>query len=423
MPNHPKTTTIDSWKGLNNVLRPERTDPSYLKTAENVDVDKSGGIHKRKGYTKVLSGDVHSLWSEGNDCVAVVDGTLCRINSDYTTTNLVSGIGDTRLSYEKEDGAIYYTSVDQTGIIEGNSVVPFGIEAPNPQPSLSSGTGSLVRGVYQVTLTFATNDGRESGARLSQVIEVAGGSSIVLTNIPSSADPRVTKTRIYSTTPNGEVSYLVGEITNGSSTYTISSVQRAVTPLKSFNVYQAPHGQIIRYSHARMWIAQDNILWYSEPFSPEWWKPHSNFQVFEERIRAVMPTEGGMWVASDQLYYLPGKDPANVSRKAVEPVRAVEGSDVKIVGAYIFIENTPIGYKWLVTTDKGVYVCFNDGLALNMTETNVAFPQAAKGTAMFVQEEGINRYVTQLQKEKGTNNAAVGDLVTAEIVRNGIVIP
>ena len=74
---------------------------------------------------------------------------------------------------------------------------------------------------------------------------------------------------------------------------------------------------------------------------PEWWKPHSNFMIFEERIRAVMPTEGGMWVAADQLYYLSGRTPANMNKKAVEPVKVVEGSDVKIIGAYIFIENTP----------------------------------------------------------------------------------
>ena len=424
MPNHPKTVTIDSWKGLNNVLAPERTEQGYLKTAENIDIDKSGGIRKRKGYTLAISGEVHSLWSEGNDCIAVIDGNLVRISSDYSTTNLVSNIGDERLSYVKEDGAIYYTSVSHTGIIEGNTVVPFGIEAPNPHPSLSATIGNLTAGEYQVTLTYVTVDGRESGARLAQQLTFSSGNKgISVTGIPTSADSRVNRVRVYCSTPNGEVLYLIAELANGTSSYTITDVSQGVTPLKSFNVYQAPKGQIIRYAHGRMWIAQDNILWFSEPFSPEWWKPHSNFQVYEERITAVMPTEGGMWVAADQLYYISGKDPAGVSRKAVEPVRAVEGTDVKIVGAYIFIENTPIGYKWLVTTDKGIYVCFNDGLALNMTEKNVAFPQAADGTAMFVQEEGINRYVSQLRKEQDTNNAAVGDLVTAEIVRNGVVIP
>lgn len=93
------------------------------------------------------------------------------------------------------------------------------------------------------------------------------------------------------------------------------------------------------------------------------------------------------------------------------------------MGAYIFIENTPIGYKWLVTTDRGIFVCFNDGIALNMTEKNVAFPEADEGTAMFVQEEGINRYVSLLKEKRDSENATVGDQVTAVIIRNGVVIP
>lgn len=424
MPKHPKTVELTSWKGLNNVLAPERTPPDYLKEALNVDIDKTGGIRKRKGYSQVLSGSFHSLWSEGSDCFTVKDGNLTRIRDGYSTVDLGKSVGEAKLSYEKYDGAVYFTSSEGfTGIIEGDTVVPFGIDAPNPKPHLSVTTGSLTKGTYQVAITYVTVDGRESGTGLAQIIDVPVNSGISLTNIPSSVDPRVTQVRIYCSTPNGEILYYVESIPVGTSSWTIADVHGGMTPLKSFNVYAAPKGQIIRQAHGYMYIAQDNILWYSEPFAPEWWKPHSNFMIFEDRIRAVMPTEGGMWVAADQLYYLTGRTPANMNKKAVEPVKVVEGSDVKIVGAYIFIENTPIGYKWLVSSDKGIFVCFNDGIALNMTEKNVAFPEADEGTAMFIQEEGINRYMALLKQKGESNNTAVGDLVTTTIVRNGVVIP
>ena len=78
MPNHPKTVELNVFNGLNNVLPPERTDPKYLKEALNIDIDKSGGIRKRKGYTKKIDGDFHSIWStHANDrCFAVKDGNL-----------------------------------------------------------------------------------------------------------------------------------------------------------------------------------------------------------------------------------------------------------------------------------------------------------------------------------------------------------
>lgn len=422
MPKHPKTVTIDNWKGLNNTLKPERTGEDYLKQADNVDIDKSGGIQKRKGYSQKVAGDFHSLWSEGSDCFAVKDGSLVRIRSDYSITSLVAGIGNVKLSFEGYDGATYYTSESFTGIIEGDDVVPFGIDAPNPRPALALKSAGMTKGTYQVALTYVTSDGRESGAGLAQVIDVPSNGGIALSGIPTSSDSRVTDVRIYCSTPNGEILYLQDSITNGTTTYDIDGVT-GVTPLKSFNVHPAPNGHIIREAHGYMFIAQENILWYSDPFSPEWWRPHTNFILFEDRIRAVMPTEGGMWVASDRLYYLSGRTPAEMKRKEVEPVKVVEGSDVKIMGAYIFIENTPIGYKWLVTTNRGIFVCFNDGIALNMTEKNVVFPAADEGTATFIQEDGINRYVTLVNKKSGSENAAVGDQVTATIIRNGVVIP
>lgn len=424
MPKHPKTVELTSFKGLNNVLPPERTPADYLKKADDIDIDKTGGIRKRKGYSLKISGKFHSLWADGDDCFAVKDGTLVRIRSDYSTKALVSGIADNeKIVYEKYDGAVYFTSSGHKGIIEGDTVVSFGIDFPNPRPTLTVTTGILTKGTYQVALTYVTSEGRESGAGLAQIIEVPVNGGIAISNIPSSTDSRVDRVRIYCSTPNGEVLYLVEEIPHGTTSWTIKDVHGGITPLKSFNVYAAPNGHIIRQAHGYMFIAQDNILWYSEPFAPEWWKPHSNFMLFEDRIRAVMPTEGGMWVAADKLYYLSGRSPQTMNKKAVEPVKAVEGSDVRIVGAYIFIENTPIGYKWLVSTDKGIFVCFNDGIALNMTEKNVVFPESDEGTAVFVQEDGINRYMALLKEKRDSENTAVGDLVTATIIRNGVEIP
>lgn len=423
MPNHPKTVTIDSWKGLNNVTVPERTEQGYLKEATNIDIDKGGGIRKRKGYVQKLSGNFHSLWSDGTNCFAVKDGNLVKIASDYSVITLLSNVGTDKISFDYYDGAYYFTSNSRSGIIEGSDIVPFGIQSPNPKPTLSSTTGLLTKGTYQVAITYVTSDGRESGTGLAQVIEVSLNSGIQLSNIPQSTDSRVTKIRVYCSTPNGEILYLVDTISHGTSSWIIKDVHGAITPLRSFNVYPAPNGHILKYAHGYMFIAQDNILWYSEPYAVEWWKPHSNFMLFEEKITAVMPTEGGLWIAADKLYYLSGRTPSEMRKKAVEPVRSVEGSDVRIPGAYIFIENTPIGYKWLITTNKGVFVCFDDGIALSLTERNVSFPEAEDGSAMFVQEEGINRYVTLLNKKQDSQNVAVGDIVTATIIRNGVVIP
>jgi hypothetical protein len=422
MPQHPKTISIESTKGLNNVLTPERTASDYLKEAMNVDIDKSGGIKKRKGYTSVVSGNVTALWANGGDCIAVIDGDMVRVLSDYNTIGLVAGVGTGKFAFEKIGSVIYYVSDTSTGIIEQNTVRDFGINRINPRPLLSTGLGNLTAGLYQVALTYVASDGRESGAGVAQSIEINNNGAIVINNIIASIDTTVDTIRVYCSTPNGEVLYLVDEIVNGTTSHTIGDVYGATNPLQSFNIYPAPNGHIIRQAHGRLWIASNNLLWYSDPLSYEWFSLTSNYFDFEDRITAIMPTESGIWVAAEKLYYLSGKDPVSIKRMEREPVQVIEGTDVKIPGAYLFIENTPIGFKWLVTTTEGIYVCYDDGITLNLSSKNVSIPLANEGTGTFIQEDGINRYLSILQEKKDSDNTAVGDLVTSTVIRNGIVI-
>lgn len=421
MAKHPKTVSLEGFSGKNNVLRPERTDPKYLKEALNIDIDKSGGVQKRLGYQSVEAGDFHSLWSDGNDCFAIQDNDLVRINANLSTTILQSNIYSS-LTFDRADDLIFFTGEGVSGVISGNDVLPWGIAEPNPKPTLSVTAGGMTAGLYQVALTYVRSDGLESGSSLAQSITLGDASGITLNSIPTSSDPLVTDIRIYVSTPDGEVLYLYHDIPNGTSTYIIASITTAILPLMSFNRKPAPKGQIVKFAHNRAFVADGSTLWFSDPYSYHWFDYHANYFEFNEPIRGIMPVEGGIWVAADKLYYLIGKDTEKMRQEMKEPVEMVTGTSVRIPGAYIFIENTPIGYKWLITTDKGVYILFNDGIALNMTEKNYSFPEADSGAGVFVQTEGINRYLSILKKKGDSDNTAVGDQVTATIIRNGVVL-
>lgn len=427
MPRFPKTVELTKFAGLNNVLPPDRTPEQYLKEAINVDIDKSGGIHKRPGYKLKISGNFHSVWGENNNFLAVKDNYLVRINNDFTTYSISPYNYDSRISYSSVDFSsdVYFVSQDMQGHIVGNSLYPFGYIAPQvPILTEVSGTGNLTEGLYQVSLTYVSNIGEESGARKAEQITISDGSHIQVSNIRASSESTITKIRIYCSTPNGQTLYLVGEIPNSDGSFTIGDVHTTgVTPLKSFNMYPAPKGDIIRYFKGRMWIADGNVLWYSSPYSFNWWNLQSDFFSFESEITELMPVENGIWVGTENtLYYLAGKNPEEMYLINPEPVSVVRNTGQKISGTYIHIDNTPIGYKWLVTTDKGIFVCFNDGIALNTTEINVVFPGAERGVSTFVQQDGINRYLTLLEEKRSSNNAVASDIVTATVVRNGIVI-
>lgn len=420
MPNHPKTVNIDSFKGLNNVLRPERTPPQYFKEADNIDIDKSGGIQKRKGFSSLIAGEFHSCWADNSLCFVVRDGDLCSLDTLWNTQVVQAGVGKSPISYFRLDDSVYFSSTDFNGVIEDGVVRSWGIQPPSP-PHIANTTGTLFTGSYQVAITYVTAEGRESGAKVAAQVDVVSG-GISLTNIPVSDDPNVTKVNIYMSHSNGEEMYYRDSVANGTTSYTITDDSDVRRKMDTFNMMPAPKGHIVAEAHSRSWVAEDNFLWYSEPFQYELFDYRKNYLRFPARIRAVMPVEGGMWIASDNLYYLQGDEPDRAKLEVKEPIKMVEGSGVRIPGAYIFIENTPIGYKWLIHTNKGIYVCFNDGITLNMTSQNYEFPEAADGTAAFIQEDGINRYISLLKKPNADARATVGDLVTATIVRNGVVV-
>lgn len=423
MPIHPKTINIPAFKGINNVLVPERTPNDYLKEAENIDIDKAGGIHKRKGYSQIDSGDFHSLWADGDLCYAIKDGDLVKIDDEDNITVLDTGYGSNPVSFFRIHDSVYFSSISRNGTIESDTVRPWGIQQPNPLPDLSALAGSMLSGYYQVAISYVASDGRESGTTTAQGINLPNNSHILVSNIPTSSDASVTHVNIYMSDRDGEVMYLRGTVPNGTSTYDIYNDENLTQPLDVFNLYPAPLGHIIAEGHGRSWIAEDNFLWYSEPFSYEHFDYGSGWMQFPDRIRAVMPTEGGLWIAADKLYYMIGKDPDSSKLEEKEPIKVVEGSPIKIPGAYIFIENTPIGYKWLFTADKGIYVGFDDGITLNLTSQNYELPESDTGSAAFIQEDGINKYISMLKKPRSdSENAAVGDLVTGTIIRNGVVL-
>lgn len=422
MAKHPKTTALSGFKGINNQLRPERTPPAYLKEALNVDLDKLGGVHKREGYSKVFDGDYHSLWSNGVVAFAVKDGRLVRISSSLQVEIDLNFETDSALRFDSVDGRVFFASDEGSYEIVNDTVIPWGILEPNPKPALMGVSGLMTAGLYQVAITFIRQDGTESGTGLAQKIQLPDDSGIMLLNIPVSSDPLVTHVRIYTSTPDGEVLYLLTEVANGTTTYTIQNVSSAVVPLLSFNRKPAPAGHLAVFAHNRAFIAQDNVLYFSDPYSYHWFDLHASYFIYPERIRAIMPVDNGMWVCADNIYYISNDDTDKMQSSMKEPAKVVEGTEVRIPGSHVFMENTPLGYKWLITSDRGIFICFNQGVILNMTEANYSFDHGDKGTGIFVQKDGIAKYVPIVQKKRDSDKTTVGDQVTAEIIRNGVVL-
>ena len=120
MPKQAKTISLDVFKGINNVDSPEDIGNQYLQAGNNIDISDSGNISKRDGYTKIKAGKAHSLFSTVSDTYCVIDGVLLR----NFQVELGSGY-DTQLHYLELQNKIYFTSTSHTGIIDGDTIVPW----------------------------------------------------------------------------------------------------------------------------------------------------------------------------------------------------------------------------------------------------------------------------------------------------------
>jgi len=398
------------FAGINNVLKPENTPPEFLKEAVNVDIDKAGNIHKRDGYSLVSAGNYQSIWANGDLCYAVKDNDLIRINADYTESTLKPDTG--ALDFTELNGLIYFTSDTANGVIDNGVVREWGIDIPNP-PTLSKVSGLLPAGDYQVTYTWIRPDGMESGAPVASVITVPDSSGISVTIPVSGYDARV-----YASNHNGTELFYSGDSQSGMKFF-ITSVSKLSNPLKMFNLARAPYGETPAYFKGRVYICDGNSVWYSEPLQYEHFNLDSNYLDMEHKVIGLMPVDDGMWIATEGgLYFAFGTNPFNLMLK--EAAVMVKGTNAVIPMSYL---KQSTGYFVAITTDKGVFLLGNTGYCGNLTSTNLSLEKASTGTAEFVEQSGANQYISILKKTGEPNNSVFGDIVSSEIIRNGVALP
>lgn len=423
MPQHPKSIKYPASKGLNNVSRPEDTDPSYLIQALNIDIDKTGSIRKRRGYTLVDAANYSSIWASttGLGCYGVRNGDLVQIYPDYSYRTLVSGVGNIAVSFEEIDSIIYFSSSNTNGTIIDEIPYHWGIPKNQLAPSLTAVGGTLDAGTYQVSFTYVDSRGGESGTIHASIITVPSGSGISL-YIPPVSDGSLVSARVYCSTTDGDTLFYEGTSTLNT-THFISSSTNLINPLRTFNLDKPPLGSIIRHYKGRMYIADSNILWYSEPFQYNYFKLDSNYFEFPKKIEEVMVVDDGIWIGSDKIYYLAGSDPDKFRLDIKESVSVVPGTSTRISASYARMDGVPGDDRWLVTTDLGIFMLFNQGVSSNLTSATIDVPDATSGTSLFLQEGGINRYLSILKTIPDPNKVAMGDMVESQVIRNGVVIP
>lgn len=163
------------------------------------------------------------------------------------------------------------------------------------------------------------------------------------------------------------------------------SVGEKTSETKEFSA--APVGQEIEKRN-RIFVAQDNILWYSEPNSNNIFRLGTEHFRFMSRIRMVQAVAGGLWVSdSDAIYFLGGEiNPGGMEMPLQEKMAdypVSKGTGVKVPSSRIGIEGLS-GIVVMFYTDEGVCIGTKDGQLINVTEHKIDLPNSLTGAGLYM---------------------------------------
>jgi hypothetical protein len=146
-----------------------------------------------------------------------------------------------------------------------------------------------------------------------------------------------------------------------------------------------PIGQFLEIFNGRMFVAVGNLIYFSETFD------YSRFQVtpfvFSSKIQLMVGVTGGMYVGTeDEILFLSGNDPYELSRVRVMIGRAVVGSCVKVTASDIGLQAKA---EVIVFSVSGEGVCIGDssGSIQNLTKIGIQFPSDFVGAGCVTEDK------------------------------------
>ncbi|MBF0517767.1 MAG: hypothetical protein HQK97_11745 [Nitrospirae bacterium] len=412
------------FKGLANVLPPQRMGFSYLTEARNVDIDDSGMIRRRAGYKKIYDGSPACLWSDGCVCLFCEGGSLKELlpppapGAPYAERTLRQGLtSGRRMAYLSLNGTVYYSDGLITGAIDtrGNSSIArsWGMVPPAP-PTLSAASGNMRPGKYAIALTYvrkggaySPSGGQESGTSVLSYIETTTGG--ITATITASDDPDVAGINLYITTVYGETLYLAMRLPNQSIDVDLKDEPAPMLTTLTEGLKPPPAGNLLTYYRGRIYTAAYDILYYSEPFALELYNKSVNWIPFNGQITLLAAATEGIFVGTkDELLFLAGATPEKFTLHRLSDCGAVAATQTTAAVAHNSNGVSSLRRTLYWESRRGkCSVSLDGGTEINYPARGVySYPCGLTGAGIVERRGGMNLFISVM---RGASNAADSD--------------
>lgn len=250
-----------------------------LTAAVNVSIDRSGRVSMRRGIEKLQTGSFHSLFCDGGACLVAGDDHLYQVGTDYSLTEIASGLQGTRIAYAQSGEKTFFTNGYQSDYVK-----------------------------------------------------------------------------------NGMVS--------------LWEMNKYLGPDTTRHFSKRPVGSHLTIHSGRMYVAQENVLWWSEMFQFGLFNLGESGVQFHTKIRMVRSVDTGLFVSTEKnTYFLAGNKPMEFQKRTVANFPAVEWSDAiqRVPLAEIGFKSGGLGVLW--ASPEGAIVGSPEGFVKNLNKDKIIYPE------------------------------------------------
>ena len=181
------------------------------------------------------------------------------------------------------------------------------------------------------------------------------------------------------------------------------------------NLYETlPIGQHIASFSGRIWVADNDTLWFSEGMSTNICRRATNYFMLPDFITMLQPADEGIYISTASgIYFLQGTDPFTAELNDAYGHGVVPFAFTRVNGDKFGVPEDSVPVWW--TKDGVMSVGLSSGEVRQLTRDRLAAPEYGFGALSIREREGMSQMVSSLQKGGDANNMGASDSVVAEI--------
>lgn len=363
----------------------------YLRDAVNTDIDNRGSLVRRKGAQRIQAmTDPHSLFGE----YLVRDFALYRITLPVYSEALLKNLAsNARMSWLEFNGDIYFSNGTDSGRIDSaGNIYPWGLPTPS-EPVVTSISGTLPIGYYQVATSHARYSGGTSAANLLEESGVSASNNFYLgapgaLRVPlPAATAGATHINVYVSLPNGSMPMLHSVVAAGTASIDINTQATGVEAVQRYEE-PLPPGSRVFMVNGRLCVLSGSSLFFGQPFRFGYYLPLEGRIEFPAPVTIAIANQSGVYVAADKTYFIAGVDIGGdeTTFRDVLPYGAVAGTEFMLPNK----ENVIVGWFG----EKGVVLADSQGQVTQTMADTVSLTPPESGVSAVFETRGYRRVVS-----------------------------